>query len=323
MLSSSSSVPSLNASEEDKVVGFIGFGGMGNPIATNILKAGFSIRAYNRTSEKVLSWYNSLPDELKDKVEVVNSPNECVCRHNGIVVSMVLNDNALESISKSILVNDGLGSGGIHLSLSTVSESITNTMSTLHQAAGASYISCPVFGRPPVAAAAKLVVIPAGPHDAVKRVDSILKCISQKIVHVGDNPSNASILKLCGNYMILAMCQSMAESFTLAESHGIPRSIAYELIASPTGVFASIPIMQGYGRMIADNEYPVGFLASNGLKDATLICDAAEAGGVNMDIAELVKDKLTRLVHEDKQGDADWSSFAKYTVVNKKRKLDS
>ena len=305
---------------------------MGNPIATNILKAGFRIRAYNRTTHKIASWYHLLPYELKSKVEIMKSPRECVYGHDSILISMVLNDSALESISKSILAGDGsdggLGSGGIHLSLSTVSASITNEMSALHQAAGAHYISCPVFGRPPVAAEGKLVVIPAGPPDAIQRVDPILKCISQKIVHVGDNQSSASILKLCGNYMIIAMCQSMAESFTLAESHGISRSIAYDLIASPTGIFASLPIMQGYGRMIADHDYPVGFLASNGLKDVTLICDAAEAGGVTMDIAKLAKDKLTRLVYDDKQGDADWSSIAKYTTigptaVNKKRKLDS
>lgn len=112
-----------SSSSDDKVIGFVGFGAMGNPIAANILKAGFCIRAFNRTPEKVLIWYNSLSDEFKAKVVIVNSPKECLSCPNGIVISMVSNDAALENVSKSILVDGGLGTGGIHLCLSTVSES--------------------------------------------------------------------------------------------------------------------------------------------------------------------------------------------------------
>ncbi len=173
----------------------------------------------------------------------------------------------------------------------------------------------PVFGRPPAAKAKKLIAVIAGNPSAVDQVVPVVESTTQKIVRAGDEPSKSSILKLCGNYMILALIEAQAEAYTLAESAGISRQVAYDLLGGPDGVFTKLPIMSIYGKMIANHEYePVGFTAQNGLKDANLICDAAFAGGVDMPIADLVQQRLKTQI-ETSGADCEWSSFAAQVKV--------
>jgi 3-hydroxyisobutyrate dehydrogenase-like beta-hydroxyacid dehydrogenase len=173
------------------------------------------------------------------------------------------------------------------------------------------FVACPVFGRPPAAAAKKLIAVPGGEPRAVDRVLPVLQALTSagKIVRAGSTASNACMLKLCGNFMILSVIESCAESFTLAESAGISRDTAYELLAGPGGILTTLPIIPSYGRMVATHDYPPGFSAENGLKDATLICNAAAAGGVDMAIGRVVKDRLTEVVANG-GAEQDWASFA-------------
>ena len=193
----------------NKTIGFIGLGNLGTPIVKNILQSGYSVRIYNRTPTKVTDWISSLPSDLVSKIYHATSPKDAVPSPAGIVMSIVSNDSALKQITTGEDgIISGIGSDGIHVCLSTVSPSITEELAKLHSAKGSFYVSCPVFGRPPVAAAKKLVAIPAGAPSAVDRVIPILECTAQKIVRAGDRPENSNILKLCGNFMILATVQA-------------------------------------------------------------------------------------------------------------------
>jgi len=136
---------------------------MGIPIAINLIEAGYHLRIYNRTSEKISTLISSLSDEQRSQVVGVSSPHQSALKRDSIVVSIVVNDIALEEIVNSLLEEGesnegdctGIGNGGIHLCLSTVSAEITARMTQLHEEKGVSYVSCPVFGRPPFAAAKK------------------------------------------------------------------------------------------------------------------------------------------------------------------------
>lgn len=295
------------------VIGFIGLGAMGVPIAHNLMSRGASLRIYNRTPEKVSDFLNAIHDgEIRSRVADVNTPGGTLDTPGGVVFSVVANDAALEAIcSGQGGVLSTIGEGGVHVCLSTVSPVIADRMAEAHAACGAAYISCPVFGRPEAAAGAKLICVPAGPHAAVDRVLPYLSHISPKIVRAGEKPSSANILKLCGNFSILAVIEASAEAYALAEGSGIDRSVAYDLISGPGGLMSSLPIHINYGRMVAQHAYkPVGFTAANGLKDATLIANAAAAAGVDMPLVEIVKRRLEATVSEPGGGDRDWASIA-------------
>ena len=283
-----------------ETVGFIGTGSMGDPMARNLLAAGYPLRVYNRTPEKA--------QPLADQgAHVVSRPSDVV-EPGGIVVTMVSNDTALEAVT----TGDGgvlerLGPEGIHLVTSTVAPATAAKLAPLHAERGATYVAAPVFGRPDAAAAKKLWVVVAGPRAARERVKPVLEAIGQAIFEVGDEPPMANVVKLCGNFLIVAAMEAMAEAFTMAEKNGVSRETVYNVLTQST--FAN-PLYQNYGRMIAEHHYiPAGFQLALGLKDVSLALQTAAGAQVPMPLASLLRDRLTAQMAKGRS-DLDWSALA-------------
>ena len=228
---------------EDREIGFIGLGAMGKPICQHFIEKGYSVLAWNRSLDSLEKWISE-NNISRDRIKIVENIQDCLSSSSGIVFSCVSNDIALEYIvcnPNGILKT--IGRGGVHVCFSTVSPTIANAMEGLHESVGASYISCPVVGRPNVAVAKRLIAICAGHQLAVVRILPFLQIISQKIVLAGDSATNSNVLKLCGNFMLLSMIQAQAEAYTLAESAGVKRELAYDFIAGPNGIFNKLPLL--------------------------------------------------------------------------------
>src|SRR5205085_4368034 len=192
----------------------------------------------------------------------------------GIVVSMVANDQALEEIVMSPGFLERLGSGGIHLSMSTVSPFTARKLAEIHAKQGSTYLAAPVFGRPDAAAAQKLWICVAGPQAAKERVQPLLKAMGQGVFDFGEDPGAANIVKLCGNFLIVSAMEAMAEVLTLAEKSGLDRLAVIDML---TRTMFSAPIYQNYGKRIAEKRHtPAGFRQSLGLKDINLARETAD-----------------------------------------------
>src|SRR5260370_39466892 len=95
-----------------ETIGFIGLGAMGVAMATNLVKAGFGLRVYNRTADKARPL-------LEQGAIRAPTPAEAAVP-GGIVVTMVANDGALEEVTRGpggLLERLG---DGVHLSMSTI-----------------------------------------------------------------------------------------------------------------------------------------------------------------------------------------------------------
>lgn len=300
----------------ERSVGFVGLGAMGVPIALNMLDAGYRLRIWNRSNSKTKEFMDALPSSMKHLIHEASSLGDTLDGPDGVVVTMVSNDAALDLVSREILAK--MDEGGIHVCLSTVSPQIAETLTLNYSSKGAYYISSPVVGRPPAAKAKRLVSIIGGNSDAVNFISPLIQATSHKVVNSGEKPSNSNILKLCCNYTILSLIETQAEAFTLAEGFGISRDVAFDLLSSSTGIFAN-PIITGYGAAVAKNDYSnVGFTAENGLKDASLIVEASKKYGVHMPIAEIVKERIKIINEAPGGGKRDWASFAELVKVDRK-----
>ncbi|MCM2532241.1 NAD(P)-binding domain-containing protein [Neobacillus pocheonensis] len=129
--------------------------------------------------------------------------------------------------------------------MSTVSPETSRKLAGYHQQQGSQYVSSPVFQRPDAAAAQKLNVLSSGPIDAKERVKPVQEALGQRVFDIGEEPGNANVIKLGGNFMIMAAMEAMAESFNLAEKNGIDRQLAAEVYAS---TLFNCTVYQGYGR---------------------------------------------------------------------------
>lgn len=282
-----------------ETIGLIGLGSMGLPLGINLLESGYRLRVYNRTAEKATP--------LAEKgAEIVNSPAEAA--EGGIVITLLANDQALELV---VLGETGilksLGQDGIHLSMSTIAPTTAQTLAEQHRQQGAHYLAAPVFGRPDAVAARKLWICVSGDAAAKARVRPVLEVLGQGVFDFGDDPAAANVIKLAGNFLIVAAIEAMAEAFTLAEKSGIDRAQVADLFGQT--IFAC-PIYQNYGRLIAQQQYePAGFKLSLGLKDVTLALQAAKERQMPLPIASLIHDRLLASVANG-NGDIDWTGVA-------------
>jgi 3-hydroxyisobutyrate dehydrogenase-like beta-hydroxyacid dehydrogenase len=280
-------------------VGFIGLGNMGLAIATNLRKAGFGLRVYNRTAAKARPL-------LELGATLARSPAEAA-EPGGIVITIVSDDRALEEVTVDGGLLDRLGNG-IHLSMSTVSPRTARRLADLHRERGGHYIASPVFGKPEVAARAELWVVTSGDAAARARVRPILDAMSQRVFDFGDDPAAANVIKLAGNFLLGAAIEAMAEAFTLAQKHGVPRQQTHEFFSE---TLFDCFVYRGYGALIASEQYqPVGAPPSLIRKDLGLVLEAAGSELVPMPLAGLIHERLTAMVAKGRE-DVDWAGFAR------------
>src|SRR5260370_23204602 len=126
-----------------ETVGFIGLGGMGLAMATNLLKAGFGLRVYNRTGDKARPL-------LEQGATLARSPAEAA-EPGGVVVTMVSDDRALEEVT---LGDNGLLArlgNGVHLSMSTIAPHTARRLAGPHPERRARSGASPVLGKPTLA----------------------------------------------------------------------------------------------------------------------------------------------------------------------------
>jgi 3-hydroxyisobutyrate dehydrogenase-like beta-hydroxyacid dehydrogenase len=273
---------------------------MGLAMATHLVKAGFGLRVYNRTAEKARPL-------LELGACLARSPEEAASP-GGVVVTMVSDDRAVEEVTLGATGFLGRLGDGVHLSMSTIAPRTARRLADLHWQRGASYVASPVFGKPQVAAEAKLWIATSGHAAARTRVRPLQEAMGQRVFEFGDEPGAANVIKLAGNFMLGAAIEAMAEAFTLAQKHGVPRRQTYEFF---TQTLFDCFVYRGYGELIASEHYqPIGAKPSLIRKDYGLILDAAAEGLVPMPLANLIHERLTATVAKGHE-DADWAGFAR------------
>jgi 3-hydroxyisobutyrate dehydrogenase-like beta-hydroxyacid dehydrogenase len=205
-------------------VGFIGLGRMGVGMAVNLLKAGHYLTVYNRTPAKA--------EALVMKGATAASSIADACRGDA-VITMLANDEAVENV---VFGRDGvitnLRSGALHVSLSTISVSLSQRLSEEHAKKGQQFVSAPVFGRPEVAAAGQLFVVAAGAPTAMDVAAPLLDVVGQRTFVVSDTPKAANLVKLSGNFLGAAVIESLGEALTLIAKEGIDERRYLEILTS-------------------------------------------------------------------------------------------
>lgn len=279
-------------------IGFIGLGQMGRGMAANLIKAGHEVALYNRTADKAQGLGG----------RVAASPADAA-RGAEVVFTMLADDKALEAVAYGEGGFIGaLPQGAIHISCSTISVALAETLTAAHAKAGQKFVSAPVFGRPEAAAAAKLFVAAAGAEADLAACRPLFDAIGQRTFVLSHEPSRANLVKLSGNFLIAAVIESLGEALALVAKGGVDERAYLELL---TSTLFSAPVYKTYGNLIVEEKFePAGFAAPLGQKDVRLVLEAAEGLNVPLPLASLLRDRfLTLLAH----GGAalDWSAIGK------------
>jgi 3-hydroxyisobutyrate dehydrogenase-like beta-hydroxyacid dehydrogenase len=284
---------------------FLGLGKMGSAMARNLLAAGHELTVWNRSAEKSVALG-------RDGARVAGSPAEA-CRGVEAAISMLADDvAAAEVVESADGIAAGLGAGAIHVSSSTIGTAMARRLAAVHAARGQGFLSAPVFGRPEAAVSKTLVVAVAGSPESIARVRPLLDAMGRATYVAGAEPWQANAVKLCGNFMIASMIESLGEAYAALRKGGVDPLVFLEIVNT---MFAS-PVYANYGRIIAEERFePAGFALKLGLKDMRLVLANADECAAPMPLASLLHDHLLAAVARG-QGDADWSSAARIAARN-------
>jgi 3-hydroxyisobutyrate dehydrogenase-like beta-hydroxyacid dehydrogenase len=282
-------------------VGFVGLGRMGRAIAGRVLGGGHDLVVYNRTSEKA-------SDFAKAGVRVAPSIAGA-CEGREVVITMLTDDAALREVTfASGGLGDSIPAGRIHLTMGTHGVAALQELAAAHTKSNQILVAAPVLGRPDLAASGQLVIVAAGPAEAVRHCEPLFKVIGRQTFVAGAKPEAAAAIKLVNNFVLGCAIEAMGEAFALVRRYGVAPQVFYDVMTD--GLF-SAPAYKVYGKIIVDESYDrVGFTALLGLKDANLILEAAHIARIPMPSANTYRDRLLgAIAHGD--GEKDWAVIAR------------
>ena len=279
-------------------IGFIGIGAMGECMVRNLLKAGHRVTVFNRTRTRA--------EALLGEGALVADSIEAAAAHE-VVITMLANDEATAGTVFDSGFLAAMPAQAIHVCMATISAALAERLAAAHTAAGQGYVSAPVFGRPPAAAAAQLFIAAGGKAADVARCAPLFAAMGQRTFTLGERPEAANVVKIAGNFMIASLIETFGEACALTRNYGIA---APDFLEVMTNSIFPAPIYKIYGGIIANEQFsPPGFTLRLGLKDIRLALAAADAQEIALPLASLIRDHYLKAITRGDEA-LDWAALA-------------
>ena len=276
-------------------VALLGTGIMGAGMARSMLRAGLPLRVWNRTRAKA--------EALQpDGAVVADSPAGAV-RGADVLVTMLPNADVVEEV-----INDsapGLREGQVWAQTSTVGPPGVRQLARVAEQHGLVFVDCPVLGTRKPAEDGALVVFVAGPDEARDRLEPVLDAIGQKSLWLGE-PGMACRLKMVANSWVLAVNTATAETMGLARALDVDPNLFLDAVSGGT---LDCAYMRMKAAAILKQDFTPSFTVALAHKDADLVVQAGQSGGIYMDIGYGAARKLDRAA---RYGHADEDMAAAY-----------
>lgn len=279
-------------------ISFIGLGSMGSEMARRLLAEGHELSVWNRSRGPI----SALVAEGAAPLEAVDGAFTAP-----IVVSMLANDEAaLELFTDEAL--ERASAKTLHVNMATLSLEAVRELKRRHHNAGVGYVSAPVLGRPPVAAAGQLNIILAGDPNLVDRAQPVFDALGKKTWLIGEDPIQANLVKIGVNFNFIHAIEALGESIALVEAGGVSGERFVELLTN--SVFGGIAY-SGYGNAVAARQYyPAGFTVALGLKDLGLVEAASAELGLSLPTVPALRKVFEQTLQDPELQDADWAAIA-------------
>jgi 2-hydroxy-3-oxopropionate reductase len=282
-------------------VGFIGIGLMGFPMAKNLLKSGYNLKAYNRSQDKA--------DRLKEFGAEISTSIKDVVTNSDVVIAMLTDDAAVEKVMGSNEFISNIKESATVIDMSSVNPVITKKYAEFLKEKNINYLDAPVSGGTIGAEEASLAIMVGGDEKTFNECYDLLKILGNPTL-VGPVTSG-QISKLANQIIVGVTIGAVAEAVTLCEKSGTNPS---KMIEALSGGWADSKILQTHGkRMISKDFSPKGKTTTQ-LKDMTNIINAGKAVETHLPISSLIKEMYKDLV-ADGHGNTDHSSL--YNAIEK------
>lgn len=282
-----------------KKIAYLGMGIMGGGMVGNLLKAGYPVTVWNRTSERCAPL-------VEKGASQADTPALAVADAD-VVMYCLSDDAAVEDLvfgAGDLL--SGVKEGQIVIDMTTLHPDTSRREAAAYAEKGVEFIDAPVFGSKGEAAGGGLWIVVGGKKELYEEIKPILEELSETTHYMGGTAMGAS-MKLVGNLVVAAQIEALGEAMIMATKAGLdPQDVLGVLHVTD---FKS-PIFDGVGGALIERDFEVNFALKLMLKDANLISKFAQDLNVPIPAAAATREVVKAAVNQG-WGEENASAFIK------------
>jgi 3-hydroxyisobutyrate dehydrogenase-like beta-hydroxyacid dehydrogenase len=264
------------------LLGFVGVGRMGGPMANRLLDAGYRLCVYDVSDEATRPL-------VARGAELAASPAEVASTAETVFISLPTPDVVREVALGS---NGGLVNGSkvrTVIDLSTTGPGVATEVAGKLAERKIVLVDSPVSGGVTGAKAGTLAVMVSCPTPTYQKLEPVLKVFG-KLFHAGEKPGLAQTAKLANNLLAAAAMVATSEAMAMGVKAGLDAKVLIDIINASSG--RNSASQDKFPRAILPRTFDFGFATGLSYKDVRLCVEEAEAMGVPMVVGGAVREML-------------------------------
>ena len=279
-------------------IGWIGLGKMGNPMARNLIKAGYGLTVYDIVPHAGEALAEHGATVVGSAVEVASAGD--------VVVSIIPDDHALKEVALGPTgVFKGAKTGTTYIDMSTTSPEASHRVAKEAEGKGITYLRAPVSGSTEFAESGSLTILCSGPKAGYEQCQDIFDVLGQKHFHVGEG-EEARYLKLLINMMVGITSAMTAEALVFGKKGGLGWDQMVDMINSSV---VGSPLIGFKTQLLKERKFPPAFTTIQMAKDFDLALDTGKALDIPMPLTALTR-QLYGAMKATGKGELDYFGLA-------------
>lgn len=286
-------------------IGFVGTGHMGQPMASNLIKAGYELTVYDKREEATEAL-------VREGAQRADSP-KAVARASKVTISILPGPPEIEEAALGADgILEGAHEGDFYIDMSTSTPSRIREIAKIAANKGVEVLDAPVSGGVRGARLATLAIMVGGKPSAFDFCEPILKKLGERIFYIGEVGAGC-VAKLVNNMMGISNTLAAMEAMVIGTKAGVNPQKLLEVANAGTG--ASFMLNNTFTYIVLKGKFePTRFAMSLAAKDFRLAVDYAEEIGVPVRVVKCVADSLDEAL---KQGLAEKDMTSYITLLEK------
>jgi 3-hydroxyisobutyrate dehydrogenase len=258
------------------VIGFIGLGNMGGPMAANLVKAGHIVTGYDINPDALRALTAAGGNVASSAADAANGAS--------VVITMLPAGQHVRDVwlHQGGLIEAVKAAKPLLIDSSTIDVESARVVTAEAEKAGLTMLDAPVSGGTIGAQNGTLTFMCGGSAEAFEAAKPILQGMGKNIFHAG-GPGAGQAVKICNNMMAAINIVGASEGFLLAQKLGLDWNKVHEICSTATSSSWALntycPAPGPAPAAPSNRDYSPGFMTQLMVKDLRLAQAAADATG--------------------------------------------
>ena len=282
------------------MIGFIGLGIMGAPMAINLLKAGYDLVVYDILPERIELVSRKGAEKARSAAEIAGKSD--------VIITMLPNSpHVKEAVMGAGGVLDGAKPETILVDMSSIAPLASKEISEACAKKGVVMLDAPVSGGEPKAIDGTLSIMVGGKKETFEAVYDILMTMGANCVLCGEIGAG-NTTKLVNQIIVALNIAAVGEALALGVKAGVNPELIFNAIK---GGLAGSTVLSAKAPMVMNGDFKPGFKIDLHIKDLQNALDTGHAVGVPLPLSAYAME-IMQLLKSEGYGQEDHCAIVKY-----------